>query len=136
MAARCTCPQRIACDCTMPLGVPVVPEEYMMLKAQSGSGLTGFGRAPIGASQDWSDAPAGDSSRAMRFAAILAAAVSSVAATVASRKNSLAPASAAMPASSSAVHEGASGATTAPARSAPRYTAAYSIDVPAQLAID
>ncbi len=35
-----------------------------------------------------------------------------------------------------AVEDGASGATATPARNAPRNTAAYSIEVPAQMAID
>ena len=50
----------------------------MMLNAQSGSGVTGSGRAPAGASHDLSEAPAEDSSSAMRLAVIFAAAGSSV----------------------------------------------------------
>ena len=79
--------------------------------------------------------PAAEASSAIRGAGIFPVTGSSVFATPASRKSSFAPASAAMPASSSAVHEGARGATTTPARSAPMYTAAYSMEVVAQIAI-
>ena len=105
-----------------------------MLNAHSGSGVTSAGFAPGGASQLSSDAPAADSSREMRFAAMRPDTGSRFFDTAASRNNSFAPASAAIAASSVAVHEGASGATIAPARRAPRYTAAYSSDVPAQIA--
>ena len=92
----------------------------MMLKAQPGSTCTAAGRAPAGASQRWNAAPAAESSSATRGTAMRSPTCATVCAAEASRKKSLASASAIMPASSSPVQEGASGATTTPARSAPR----------------
>jgi hypothetical protein len=56
-------------------------------------------------------------------------------ATDASTNSSVAPASATMVAMLAAVDDGASGATAMPARSVPRNTAEYSMDIPAQTAI-
>ncbi len=52
-----------------------------------------------------------------------------------SRNKSLAPQSAIIAAREAGVEEGASGAIATPARKAPRKTAAYSIEVAAQIAI-
>jgi hypothetical protein len=107
----------------------------MMLNGQSGRIATGFGWLPAGASQFEKRVPAADSSSAIQGTAIRVRTGASSAATAASTKNRRASALAAMSAMVCGVEEGASGATATPARRAPRNTAAYSSEVPAQMAM-
>src|SRR6187549_3308627 len=104
----------------------------MMLNGQSGPGATGAGTVPAGASQSSNGRPALDPSRPIRGTSG-AVVPGKLAAVPASTNSSFAPESASMPARLFAVSPGASGATTAPARSAPRKTAAYSTEALAQI---
>ena len=95
----------------------------MMLKAQSGAGVTVMNGAPRGASQASRLRPASEASRAMR-ATDAPRAAAKASAVPASTKSSFAPASSSMAARLSLLPPGASGATATPARKAPRKTAA------------
>ncbi len=96
----------------------------MMLNGSPGAWITGIGVAPGGASQSASPGPS---------SAILRAAVS-IAACAASWNRIGAPQSAIIAESCSGVADGASGAATQPARSAPSITTAYSSEVAARIA--
>ena len=95
----------------------------MMLKAQSGLGFTSLKVVPAGATQSLSCWPTGEPSSETRgmFNASAAFTASPVASSV---KRIFTSASVSMPCSCSGVDPGASGATTTPARSAPRKMAA------------
>src|SRR5450759_3365218 len=105
----------------------------MMLNGQSGSMSAGTGFAPAGANHTANESF--EPSSPMRRAVMRSRTGSSAGVTAASRNNSVAPASAAMVATLAAVDEGASGATAMPARRPPRKTAAYTIEVVAQMAM-
>ncbi|MCY1219100.1 hypothetical protein D9M72_310620 [compost metagenome] len=108
----------------------------MMLSGISGRIPGSVTGVPAGASQAWYGWPASlPSSVTMGVAASWPRTGCSTSATVASVNRMRAPASATMPARLSGVDDGASGATTTPARTAPRYTAAYSIEDDAQMAM-
>ena len=106
----------------------------MMLNASAGAISTGAGRAPPGARHCEKGSPAAESSSAIRLIE-KPPALARLAAVDASRKRCVAPLSMTMPASCSAVDDGASGETTTPARSAPRNSVAYSMEVVAQTAM-
>ena len=91
----------------------------MMLKGQAGSIATGAGWLPVAASQSASGRPTADPSRDIR-GTVPSPALPTVSAELVSVNSTLAPASASMRANASGVLPGASGATTTPARSAPR----------------
>ena len=106
----------------------------MMLNGASGSTATGCARTPSGMSHAASGSPALLPSSVTRRS-VPASSLPAVAfALAASTKRCRAPESATMAASCSGVALGGSGAATTPARSAPRNTATYSIDVAAQIA--
>jgi hypothetical protein len=91
----------------------------MMLKGQPGSIATGAGWLPGAASQSSSGWPAAEPSRDMH-GTDPDPALPTVSAEPASVNSRRAPASTSMRANASGVLPGASGATTTPARSAPR----------------
>src|SRR3954449_8009021 len=105
----------------------------MMLKLQSGSMLTGFGRVPGAAHQALNGLAHPPLSSDTRKAASAAAPIAT--AVVSSMKRIFAPESFAIAAKSCGVDDGASGATAMPARSAPRKAATYSIELDAQIEI-
>src|SRR5262245_44747983 len=107
----------------------------MMLKALPGSILTTAGTAPGGASHVSSDSAREVLSSATSFEATGGRAEANRLETSASRKRILASQSATNAATVVAVDDGASGATATPARSAPRKTAPYAIEVLAQIAM-
>src|SRR3954447_13648220 len=103
----------------------------MILKVQSGSIETGFGRRPGAPAHELNGRPHPPSSSETRRGAFAAA---PMAAAVASSMNRIfAFASFTMAAKSWGVEDGASGATATPARSAPRNVAAYSSELNAEI---
>src|SRR3569623_2954549 len=107
----------------------------MMVNAQSGRISTGACVAPGAASQSLNGRAASLSSSAISVARIDARTGAIASPTVLSTNSSRASASSAIVARLSGEEEGASGATATPARNAPRNTAAYAIEVAAQLAL-
>ncbi len=105
----------------------------MMLNGQSGCTSTGAGVAPAGSSQASKARPgAMPSSETQREGSARSPSAASAAA---STNSSLACASPSIDAKLSGVTDGASGATTTPARRAPRNTAAWRGELCAQIAI-
>src|ERR1700710_2324258 len=99
----------------------------MMLKVQPESIATGFGFAPGAAHQVLNGRPHAPSSSETRKGA---SADGPIAAAVTSSMNRIfAPESFTIAAKSCGVEDGASGATAAPARNAPRKVATYSIEL-------
>src|SRR5215510_12408462 len=106
----------------------------MILKIAFGSSTTCDGRAPVGASQWLSDCPLDELSSQTRFKVFGGSNRSSASAVALSRKNTLALQSWVMDRMLFGVADGEIGATAMAARSAPRNTAQYSIDVVAHMA--
>src|SRR3954454_13833315 len=105
----------------------------MILKVHSGSIETGFGLLPGAAHQVLNGRPHRQSSSETRNGASAAEPIAD--AVVSSMNRMLAPESFTIAAKSCGVDDGASGATAAPARNAPRKVATYSIELSAQIEI-
>src|SRR5215831_20518565 len=106
----------------------------MMLNIPFGSSTTRDGLAPAGASQWLSNCPADELSRATRLKFFGGSIRSTASATALSRKRILASQSWIMDRMLFGVADGEIGATAMPARSAPKNTAQYSIEVLAHMA--